>query len=246
MTIDFQKIMRLILPRFVRNSLLSLYTAVAQNMQIIFTRFSSWQTQARLMANVTCQNMYIELLLNTQLLNTFASTIYITDGDGLNFDFKINIPQHVTVDTYRLISLLEKYKTYGKRYLIAQSGIIYHVLWENFVEEQVNAISYEFQWTDYVPELQFQKNNITVTYAIVEERMIDILASEPVTSDINVQIRLELDGEPYISIYNVLLLQGSTQKRIYVPGHYGSILTAEIESIVPPYDDLSVYQFSNS
>lgn len=246
MTIDFQKIMRLILPRLVRNSLWSLYTAVAQNMQNIFTRFSSWQTQARLMATITCQNMYIELLLNTQLLNTYARTIYITDGDGLNFDFKINIPQHVTVDTYRLISLLEKYKTYGKRHLIAQSAINYEIIWENYVNEQVNAISYEFQWTDYVPELQFEKNNITVTYAIVEERMIDVLTSEPVTSDINVQIRLELNDEPYISIYNVLLLQGSSQKRIYIPGYYGSILTAEIESIVPPYDDLSVYQFINS
>jgi len=153
MNIDFNKLINLLMPTFLRTeSLAAIYKAVSTPLVTEYGVFKAWQIDMRLQVAMTCQVMYIEAILNYRLFGNFLRTIYITDGDGIIVDFIVNIPAGITVNGQMLVSLIEKYKLKGKRYSIGQSTVTYEISWTDQVCELVEMI-YEASWTDPVCEL---------------------------------------------------------------------------------------------
>lgn len=160
MNIDFKRLLQLLFPTLLRRDMTAI-TAIGAVLQLMYDEFRAWQADIRLQASTTCQVMYLELMLNYRLLNTFNRVIYITDADGISTDFIINIPESVTVDYSRLQSLINKYKLYGKRFSTEQSTYAYDVVWTNYVCEKKQLQIGEYYSGGYVGAI------IGVQYQIV-------------------------------------------------------------------------------
>jgi hypothetical protein len=153
MTVDFEKLHKLLMPTFTRlPKMTALLIAIATPFQNLFASFQSWQADIRLQAATTCQVMYLENILNYRLFGSFTPQITITDGDGITVDFIVNIPAGVTVNGQLLIGLLEQYKLKGKRYNVVQSTRQYSVVWSDPVCELV-GVECTAVWSDPVCEL---------------------------------------------------------------------------------------------
>lgn len=197
MNIDFEKLILLVLPIRIRNGVKYIVKAIASAIQNLYDEYQLWQIDMRLQAQMTCQVMYLELILNYRLLHTFTRTIFITDGDGVTVDFIVNVPAAVQVDANQMIGLIEKYKTYGKRYTIGQSQYTYEVNWSDFVCEKV-LMSYEAHWSGFVCEQTYVdeiRDNIISAETV--DLMIHVTSSEPVASNVMVRIRFVLAGNTH-------------------------------------------------
>lgn len=235
MNIDFAKLLKLLLPTFMRNGLTELVTAVASQFTKLYDEFKAWQIDMRLQAAMTCQVMYLEAILNYRLLGSFIRIITISDGDGVTVDFIVNQQDGVVVDNFRMISLIEKYKTYGKRYRIDQVQYGYQVSWTNPVCELELAVeTYEFEWTSPVCEKVEGKigNMITATCG---NHSVDINSQYPVASDL---------------IVNVLVNGSIVRQETIAQGNSSSSIafevvttTAVITSINPEIDNVYDYYF---
>lgn len=194
MRIDFEKLIKLILPTFLRTSLQNLIIPAASTFQNLYEDYQLWETDMRIQAAVTCQVIYLEMILNFRLLNTFTRTIYITDGDGVLVDFIVNVPSGVTVDANRLVGLIDKYKTCGKRYTIGQSSYTYEINWSGPVCEK-SLLTYSSAWSDMVCEQTEQAPQTTnLISATAVDMMIRVNSQYPVTSDVVVTVQYVIAG----------------------------------------------------
>jgi len=241
MNIDFNKLVNLLMPTFLRSeSLVAIYKAVSTPLTFEYEQFKAWQSDMRLQAAMTCQVMYIEAILNYRLFGNFLKTIYITDGDGIIVDFIVNIPSGITVNGQLLVSLLEKYKLKGKRYSIGQTTVTYEIAWTDPVCE-LNGITYEAFWTDPVCEKTDVgpiDNNIRVFFsgygAYVE-------SDYTVASNVTIVVNLSIAHTGQDGNYNFYLPLGTSQSEAFL-SDYG-IISADIVSITPNSD--SSYNYTN-
>lgn len=221
MNIDFEKLIKLMLPISVRNGLQYIIAAIASVIQNMYDEFVLWQVDMRLQAQMTCQVMYLELILNYRLLNTFTRTIYITDGDGVTVDFIVNVPALVQVDANRMIGLIEKYKTFGKRYTIGQSQYTYEINWSDFVCEKA-LVTYEANWSGFVCENTYvdelMDNNIRVEDI---DLIIKLSADYPVTSEITARVGYMIADVDYDVLITISV--GSIHSYLQINEHMSNL-----------------------
>jgi len=250
MNLDFEKLLKLALPTFLRRGLGNLVKAIAAVFTAIYNDYRAWQTDMRLEAAMTCQNMYIEAMLNYRLLGTFDRIITLEDGTGIPVDFIVKIPDDVQVDTARLVGLVNKYKTYGKRYIISQGTFIYITGWRKFVCEQVNR-TYITGWREPVCE-QVNRTYITGWREPVCElkELIDnwirldpnnegwyVSSQYPVASEVSVVMSFHSYG--MWQEYTFILPVGQTISSSFVPDD--PVDSAGILSITPEFDNTYHY-----
>lgn len=241
MNIDFVKLLKLILPTFMRNALDSIVKAIASQFTSLYADFQLWQIDIRLQAAMTAQVMYMETILNYRLLNSFLRIIYITDGDGVNVDFIVNVPSGVNVDNYRLIALIEKYKASGKRYTIAQSSYVYEITWTNPVCELVDQ-QFIAKWTNPVCEMVDMNVNKVVAslYSHVDSggahQYAYVQLQYNATSNLTVVVATNLGN------YTVAIASG-TKTGMTSSGAFDTN-TYSISSITPSIDETYYYQKS--
>jgi len=221
MNIDFPKLIKLLLPTFMRAGLTELVEAIASPLTSLYTDFQLWQIDIRLQAAMTAQVMYMETILNYRLLNSFIRTIYITDGDGVTVDFIVNVPSGVEVDNYRLIALVEKYKASGKRYSIGQSALTYEVLWTDAVCELISA--------DKIINMLTADRDMGIHIFVVSEFV--------VTTEISVDIQVTYNGG-LTSIETVTIPLGSNTSNIIDKNNVSSVMTIASN---PAFDDTYIY-----
>jgi len=252
MNLDFEKLLKLALPTFLRNGLGNLIKAIAAVFTAIYSDYRAWQTDMRLEAAMTCQNMYLEAMLNYRLLGTFDRIITLEDGTGIPVDFIVKIPDDVQVDSARLVGLVNKYKTYGKRYLIVQGTYTYIIGWRKPVCEQVDRTyitgwrehvceqvdrTYEYQWEEFVCELKELIENY-LGIVVVEDSKYYVNADFPVASTLTVSITYWSHDEEYT--HDFTIAQGQTNSEIFTPPE-SNPYQAYISSITPEYDDTYHY-----
>lgn len=247
MNIDFNKLITLLLPTFMRNGLTSIVQAVASQFTSLYTDFQLWQIDIRLQAAMTCQVMYLETILNYRLLGSFIRTIYISDGDGVIVDFIINVPAGLNVDNYRMIALIEKYKIAGKRYIIGQSAYTYQVNWSDFYCESAEK-EYVVQWIVPVCELLYEQSLINnLVYVQFNNTIIHALSPINVASRVLVSMHViylnghTMDFSTYIEIGTNLSPAVDAQE----PGDYGSkVSSVTLISVSPQFD--ATYNYSST
>lgn len=252
MNLDFEKLLKLALPTFLRRGLGNLVKAIAAVFTAIYNDYRAWQTDMRLEAAMTCQNMYIEAMLNYRLLGTFDRIITLEDGTGIPVDFIVKIPDNVQVHTARLVGLVNKYKTYGKRYLIVQGTYTYEISWLHPVCEQVDRTyeqqweepvceqvdrTYEQQWEEPVCELKELINNY-ITIVEVDNSNYYVEADFSVTSTLTVIMKYWSHDVEFTHEFTIS--QGQTTSDIFTPPE-GNPYQAYINSITPEYDDTYHY-----
>lgn len=252
MNLDFEKLLKLALPTFLRRGLGNLVKAIAAVFTAIYNAYRAWQTDMRLEAAMTCQNMYIEAMLNYRLLGTFDRIITLEDGTGIPVDFIVKIPDNVQVDNARLVGLLNKYKTYGKRYLIVQGMYTYEISWLHPVCEQVDRTyiigwrepvceqvdrTYIIGWREHVCELKERINNY-ISIVKEGESKYYVNADFPVASTLTVTMIYQ--SNEMIYTHDFTIEQGHKASDYFIPIE-DNITHFEITSIAPEYDDTYHY-----
>lgn len=247
MTVDFEKLHKLLMPTFTRlPKMTALLIAIATPFQNLFASFQSWQADIRLQAATTCQVMYLENILNYRLFGSFTPQITITDGDGITVDFIVNIPAGVTVNGQLLIGLLEQYKLKGKRYNVVQSTRQYSVVWSDPVCE-LEQVQFSVAWSNPVCELQEVQTQIqnTITGIAPDKTSVRASAAFAVTSTLTVELQvLFLDGtfnDVIVTIANGSTESNSTDPQ--APDKYMEGISAITVLSVSPASD-STYNYS--
>jgi hypothetical protein len=251
MNLDFEKLLKLALPTFLRRGLGNLVKAIAAVFTAIYNDYRAWQTDMRLEAAMTCQNMYIEAMLNYRLLGTFDRIITLEDGTGIPVDFIVKIPDDVQVDTARLVGLVNKYKTYGKRYLIVQGMYTYEIAWLNPVCEQVDRTyitgwrepvceqvdrTYITEWREPVCELKELIDN-WIRFNNNPNGSWDVSSQYPVASDVGVVVKFHSYGTYYEHTF--IIPTGATISTSFMSED--PVDSAELLSILPEFDDTYYY-----
>lgn len=167
MNIDFVKLFNLLLVTSLRSGLTDIVKSCAYAFNYVYASFKAMYAEAVLYAAITCQVMYLELIINYVIFGDYKRTIYITDGDQITVDFVVNVPASSNYNVQLLVALLEKYKPTGKRYTINQSQLVYNVTWSDFVCEKISR-TFIANWSDFVCELEqtqtMQYNHLNVYY----------------------------------------------------------------------------------
>lgn len=259
MNIDFIKLINLLLPTSLRSGLTDIIKACASALTSIYASWQSWYADIVLQSAITCQVMYMELIINYRIFGNYNRTIYITDGDQVTVDFIVNVPQGVTYNVQLLIGLLEKYKATGKRYMIEQTQFVYEINWTDFVCEKINQ-AYEVSWIDFVcekissTEITFdisydfylcQKevvnlidNQITVIANVINgiQTRINATAEFAVTSDVTITVHFANTGNEYTVLIPYGSVSGSRDS--------GSLETGEfsLTNVSPVSDDIYTYK----
>jgi hypothetical protein len=239
MNIDFNKLVTLLLPTFIRTmSVADLVKALTGSLQQLHTEFQAWQNDIRLQAAMTCQVMYLETILNYRLLDSFLRSIYITDGNGVTVDFIVNLASGVSVDNYRMIALIEKYKIAGKRYSIQQSDYTYEVHWSDLVCELVN-MTYTANWTDFACEkVDIAPTNNPISI-IQSDYSVFVQSMEPVASTLTVILYLTIAHTGNDGNYEFIIPAGSVTSNAFNSSYL--IQSAVPVSITPESDDTFIY-----
>ena len=245
MNIDFTKLFRLLMPTFLRyNVLQALLNAFAKPFQDLYNAFMSWQNDIRIQAVMTCQVMYLEAMINYRLFSNFLRTVYITDGDGISYDFIINVPAGLTVNSQRLVSIIEQYKLTGKRYSIGQSYITYAISWTDPICE-LDAVVFTPFWSAPVCEFVSDLVENHATAYISDETDVRVILSSNCTSDLSITLDIGWDSGARISATGTVK-QGALEMTLAVDKpNDAAILIADvvITSITPASDDTYLYTY---
>ena len=238
------------MPTFLRlGSLQALYIAISTPLIIEWAAFKAWQTDMRMQAAVTCQVMYLEMILNYRLFGNFLRTISITDGDGVGVDFHVNILAGITVNGQLLISLLEKYKMVGKRYLIVQSTVTYEVAWTDQACE-LALLTYEASWTDQVCEMVYVDAGFANMVSVHLSGNGSIYATTPLNVTSRLAVRMHvifLNGQTYdFSTIIEISTKESTWIEAQIPGDYISKPSSVTLISVSPESDTTYIYYGSS
>jgi len=243
---DYNKLLQLVTPTFLQGGFTVLLGAVATPLNTLYADFKLWQREIRLQTAITCQVMYLEFLLNDRLGTSGTTKIYITDGDGVERDFVVNMPSGMVLD-FRLQAYLNKYKMAGKRYTIEQSNIAYAVNWTGWCCELVTP-SYDIYWTGWYCELvDGRTDNVIRIYTDGEHAgQYLIIADTQVTSNLSVGVVFIFDGEAneIVEPNHTILAGDWSSGWINTPtmdGH--TIVSINITSVLPVQDTMQLYRW---
>lgn len=246
MNIDSNKLLTWLTPTFLRFAFSWIMQSIAAQFTSLYADFQLWKLDIRLQAAMTCQVVYLETILNYRLLNSFIRTIYITDGDGVTFDFVINVPAGVDVDNYRMIALIEKYKIAGKRYTIGQSAYTYQVNWSDFYCENVNR-EFVAEWSGFYCELSedLTTNLLTLHIALGAQNIADgtmwVTSQYPVATQLTVDVQCILADETRTE--NLVIAVGTSQSYVANFSYPSEIIVSSIYLVNPESDSTYNYTY---
>jgi hypothetical protein len=243
---DYSKLLLLLTPIKLRTGIHTLLSAIAWPMQDMYDQYTSWCSQTRMQAAITCQVMYLELLLNSKIENNSSSRIYITDANGIEADFEVNMPAGIELD-YRLQAYLDTYKIAGKRYRVKQSSIAYAYDWVNMHCEIVQ-VTYAAQWINTHCEVVegVPDNYVTIwTDPIHYPGQFQLRTTYPVKTTLQVTVQYQFsDQNPtnnYTERIDIFSDQAASVLLNYPYTAQGVILSIDMLSVLPTADDYYNY-----
>lgn len=176
MNIDYSKLVQLLLPTFLRKSvLIELLRTLIGPLQIMHSQANLWFDDARYKANTNASVISLIHLIERE----FDVLATIEELDGQPTDFKVTVSG--TVDEVRLRALLNQYKIAGRSFTFRIGSVVYSSSFINHVCEDIIAV-YSVEFIDYVCE---ESGYIYLSFGI-GTRDITVNASRPVTSEISI------------------------------------------------------------
>jgi hypothetical protein len=260
MKIDFNKLIVLLLPTFLRQTVLAYFIeACIKPAKVLYNDLVSWAEEKRLELATNYQICYLEAYLNYKLLGSFDRKIVIVNSDGITTDFSVVVPTTVTVDTYRLKAIVDKYKLIGKRYEVVGGTVSYQYEWQSFYPE-ILSVDDAAKWGDFYPEIESVKKDAFICIEITSNQP-HIYASAyaidsngdsvKVTSDVviqlNVQWRLESNwNEKNSATIELTISAGnslSPTSTINNVNDFQELSGSSVNSITPATDDNYIYNY---
>lgn len=177
MNIDYNKLVQLLLPTFLRKTfLIELFRPLVVQLQTLQSQFNLWLNDARYKANSNASVISLTELIQREL-DVLAN---IEELDGLPTDFKVTVSG--TVDEVRLRSLINQYKIAGRSFTFRVGNVIYSSEFINHVQEDLIEL-YSCEFIGHVTE---EGRDVTLTYTL-EATQISFTASRPVMSELSIQ-----------------------------------------------------------
>jgi hypothetical protein len=252
MKIDFSKLVVLLLPTFLRQTVLAYFVETCiKPAKVLYNDLVSWAEEKRLELATNCQICYLEAYLNYKLLGSFDRQIVIVNSDGITTDFSVVVPTTVAVDSYRLKAIVDKYKLIGKRYEVVGGTVSFQYEWENFYPE-ILSVDDASKWQSFYPEIVSVKKEAYINSYVRESGgnvylSISLLDSDGnpllATSEIYVWLKLNYSASGAASTYwsgvfNVGIGNYLSPEQItIINNEYEELISVEVESINPTSDD---------
>lgn len=147
MNIDYNKLIELLLPTFLRRPRLFalLRTLVSKPLQELFSQFHLWRVKSRYEASITPQ---VCSLIHA-VKQTFDCVCEITELDGKPYDFLVEIDR--STDLNAIKEFINQHKLAGKSYIFKLGDVSFTALWINYANEDLVEL-YSAEWTMHVNE----------------------------------------------------------------------------------------------
>lgn len=147
MKIDFNKLIELLLPTFLRQpkTFALLRVLVAKQLQKIFSKFHVYRENSKYEAHVTPQLCSLVHAVE----RTFDCVCEIKELDGKAYDFLVEIDRSIDLNAIR--EFIDKHKLAGKSYVFKLGDTSFSATWVNHVDENLIEL-YSATWDDYVNE----------------------------------------------------------------------------------------------
>ena len=243
MNIDYNKLVQLLLPTFIRkNVLVELIWPMVAQLQIMHSQFNLWFDEARYKANTNASVVSLTELIQRE----FDVLANIEELDGLPTDFKVNVSG--AVEEVRLRSLINQYKIAGRSFTFRVGTVGYSCGFINHRCEDITEL-YSVEFTDHVCESDGIILITSVLSVISADTLrVRVTASANVTSGVAVSGIIsgyETGGGVLpIETFNVTILTGeaTAQVDVGIPmGNYSYSLEHESIEIFPGSDQYYTY-----
>lgn len=195
MKIDFNKLIELLLPTFLRRPRLFalLRVLVSKPLQSLFSRFNIWRAKSRYEASVTPQ----ACSLIHAVERTFDCVCDIQELDGKPYDFLVSIDRSTDLNAIR--EFIDKHKLAGKSYIFKLGDVNFVAEWFNYVHEDIIEL-YMAEWIMHVEEEDGINNiNIRLLSNMDNSWTVIATADKPVKSDLFISVsvvyRIPPNGE---------------------------------------------------
>lgn len=241
MKIDFNKLIELLLPTFLRRPRLFalLRSLISKPLQNIFSRFYIWRAKSRYEASVTPQ---VCSLIHA-VERTFDCVCEITELDGKPYDFLVSIDRSTDLNAIR--EFIDKHKLAGKSYIFKLGDVSFAAEWFNYVDEDIVEL-YFAEWTAHVDE---NDGDVLLTVTVLADVdtgwKASVIASAPVKTRLNVFVSANYRKDGMLhhgGSATVTLLQGSTTGESLLQLTEGAQMPFEIfASVYPSNDDFYNY-----
>lgn len=245
MKIDYNKLVELLLPTFLRRPriLALLRVLVAKPLQQLFVRFHIWRLQSRYEASVSPQ---VCSLIHA-IERTFDCVAEITELDGKPYDFLVSIDRSADLNAIR--EFIDKHKLAGKSYIFQLGDAVFSVTWLNHVDEHLIE-EYAAEWVDYIDSKVmpcyvriFYTSGNDVDSPYPRGMVIEVTTDEPVRSKLDFTININVtDSEGVVTnvVETLTLEAGNT-----MAGHHSTQLNISGNVIsgmnVTPKNDIYYY-----
>jgi hypothetical protein len=182
MIFDWDKLIRLLLPTFLRRAvLIELLKTLVSPLTTMHTAFLAWYEKARYKANATASVISLTHNINRE----FGTIATITELDGKPLDFLVTTVD--VVDEMRLRALINDYKLAGKSFTLSVGNVVFTSGWNDWVCEDMIAI-FTSEFTDWVCE---DDHEFTITGNLIRMTMptdwtITMAANKMVTSELTI------------------------------------------------------------
>lgn len=227
MKIDFNKLIELLLPTFLRRPRLFalLRTLISKPLQSIFSRFHIWRAKSRYEASVTMQ----VCSLTHAVERTFDCVCEIQELDGKPYDFLVSIDRSTDLNAIR--EFIDKHKLAGKSYIFKLGDVDFVAEWLNYVNEDIIEL-YIAEWDFYVEE-DDGINNIRIFLGMNADGnswFVRATADRPVKSDLFIAVsvfywvppngHVSHGGDGSLSLY---IGETTNERQIMLTGELGAI-----------------------
>lgn len=180
MNIDWFKLIDNLLPRVLRQTLISSFIYVFTfPLREIHDEFIDWKNKMKIMISGTPQVCMLEKIVKDSL----GVDIIISEGDGKPVDFIIQASFSDIDKERQLFALIDRYKLAGKRYEYKNTALSIESYWDEYVCEQQTAF---ISWGGYVCEEKYRPARYV--YLLFDGQYVTAEVKEPFASDLNVRI----------------------------------------------------------
>ena len=189
---DFNRLVELLLPTFLRNSRIvaMLRALMATPLQNRHTDFHLFREKTRYEAAITPQ----VCSLSDAVQRKFDVSCEITELDGKPYDFLVSIDRSTDLNAIR--DFLNRFSLAGKTFLFALGDTVHTAEWSEYVDENL-VERYTASWLDYVSE---HDGNVLVRLHFWSEINLN---TQKVTyhidarSEMNVKVDVQITGVSY-------------------------------------------------
>ena len=243
MKIDFNKLIELLLPTFLRRPRLFalLRTLISKPLQSIFSRFHIWRAKSRYEASVTPQ---VCSLIHA-VERTFDCVCEISELDGKPYDFLVSIDRGTDLNAIR--EFIDKHKPAGKSYIFKLGDVNFVAEWLNYADEDIIEL-YIAEWDFYVNEDDGVNNiRISILKSVDNFWKVYAQADKPVKSDLFIAVSVAYRIPPNGNLHHggdasISLNTGEQTKErtVLLTEEPGAVITYTA-SVYPGKDDFYTY-----